>query len=167
MFRNVDCSFLVHFCSRWQPPAVGSLKINFHSAFSKSSGVGIGGLCSLVRNDRGELLDGLTTRMVAGFPFDAEVKAAKLVCSLGVDYKGVKIEFEGGSKLLTNLVVGKTLLGSKWTARSLMDEIKLSLGELRAGYSWTHCAKTGNMAASYFSSRLCENEFIEGMQWVG
>lgn len=68
--------------SCWQPPALGSWKVNFHAAMF-AFGVG-----TIIRNNNGELVAGLTNK----FNFFPDPSTAKILFMVDCDIRHVFIE---------------------------------------------------------------------------
>ncbi|KAI8013329.1 hypothetical protein LOK49_LG05G02143 [Camellia lanceoleosa] len=89
----------------WQAPNTGSFKINCDVAIKKGSHSA--STAVLLRDDRGNLIDGRTQRWRVNSSLQGEALACRSACQLAVAWNLNSVEIEGDNKDVINLCVSE------------------------------------------------------------
>lgn len=148
---------------RWKAPPYNSLKFNFHGVFSRKNCSA--GVCVVVRNDLGELVDGVSLRQSASSSIEAEAKAAVKASEMAQVYSDKKIVFEGESVLLIQSIVDCSVVTANLIIYALVEGIKANCKSI-GDFSWVVCKKRSNLAAAHIASMLTETDVFSDVSWI-
>ncbi|KAL7249779.1 hypothetical protein ACSBR1_011873 [Camellia fascicularis] len=129
------------FAGNWVPPSSGNYKINYDVAVKK--GYNQAEVVTILRDCKGELIDGLTKQSCISSSLQGEALACCLACQLAQDYNLSMVEVEGGNKLAIHLCVSDDI--PPWECGAIVNDIKMLATRGNLSFHW--CPRAANGAA--------------------
>lgn len=144
----------------WQPPPLGHFKINFDAAWRKENY--LSGLCAIVRDHAGILIDGDSELCFASSALEAECRAALLASNLARRLNPSPIIFESDSlTLIKNINAPVHQL--HWNISPLIQKIWMS-HKPSSHFIWLWTPRLTNCAADHVASlvvrKMCPEVWV-------
>ncbi|KAG5561153.1 hypothetical protein RHGRI_004238 [Rhododendron griersonianum] len=130
----------------WIPPVAGSLKINCDASWSKGLNRGWGGI--ILRDNRGNLIDGRRFKISATSAFLAEASVLREACLFAKALNLSSVCIENDNAQLISLSVSE--LVPPWEVLAIISDIRLLAREEGLSFRWT--PREGNEAAHWDGS---------------
>ncbi|XP_028089916.1 uncharacterized protein LOC114290224 [Camellia sinensis] len=143
----------------WQAPSTGSFKINCDVAIKMGSHSA--STAVLLRDDRGNLIDGDTQRWRVSSSLQGKALACRSACQLEVACNLNSVEIEGDNKDVISLCVSED--APPWECGAIFKDIKRLATQGHFSFHWS--PRTANKAAHWVAQASLYGRLP--LNWVG
>lgn len=140
---------------KWTPPGTDQVKINCDASWKKDFEGGFGAV--IIRNHKGDLIDGKKFKVVASSALMCEAMALREACMMAKTMNLHSVQIESDNKELISLSVSE--LDHPWECACIIHAIRALVKDLNLIVSWipTSVNRAVHRVASFVSGWLPQN----------